>query len=171
MTDPVTITFTSSTSFDVSGASAGLPVTGVGYTSGSPLSFNGWTAVISGQPRAGDVFNVVSNAGGNGDNRNALAMGRAELAGTVDGGRASFQDAYGRLVADVGVQTSRFAANRDAQEAMLTQLENEREAVSGVNLDEEAANLLRFQQAFQANARLIAVADELFESLLGAVSR
>ncbi len=169
--DPVTITFTGPGTFDVTGATTGSPTTGVVYTAGQPVSFNGWTVTINGSPQAGDVFRIDPNNGGVGDNRNALALAALQTTGTLDGGSATYEESYGRLVADVGTLTRQADISRASQEALLRQAEESREAISGVNLDEEAANLLRYQQAYQASAQVIGVADELFRTLIGVVSR
>ncbi len=170
LTDPVTITFDDPpTTFTVGGATTGSPSAGVAYSSGSPVSFNGWTISISGVPAAGDVFTVEPNTNGVGDNRNALSIAALQTADTLENHGASFGDAYGQLVAEVGTVTQRAETSRVAQEVLLRQAVDARDAVSGVNLDEEAANLLRLQQAYQANARVLAVADEIFDFLIGAV--
>jgi flagellar hook-associated protein 1 FlgK len=78
-------------------------------------------------------------------------------------------DTYGALVADVGTKTYQAGSNADMQESLLAQAEAAKSEVSGVNLDEEAADLLRFQQAYQAAAQVINVANSLFDSLLNAV--
>ncbi|MDX1734741.1 MAG: flagellar basal body rod C-terminal domain-containing protein, partial [Halioglobus sp.] len=82
-----------------------------------------------------------------------------------------YQDAYGRLVADIGVQTAAAQAGSETEGVLLQQAVAARDSVSGVNLDEEAANLIRYQQAYQAAAQIIAVADQLFQTLLGATQR
>ena len=87
------------------------------------------------------------------------------------GGSASYQDVYGALVADVGVKTRQAESSAGTEKALLQQAVAAREGVSGVNLDEEAANLMRFQQAYQAAAQVIAVADEVFQTLLNATRR
>jgi flagellar hook-associated protein 1 FlgK len=119
-----------------------------------------------------DPAEVAAAANGNavGDNTNALALAGLQTQGTMDGGRASYLDAYGEMVADIGIQTHRAAVNGDAQKALLNQAMEAREAVSGVNLDEEAANLLKYQQAYQASAQVISVVNSLFQTLFNAVS-
>ena len=82
-----------------------------------------------------------------------------------------FQGAYAQLVGELGTQTRSAQINADAQAALLSQAHESRDAVSGVNLDEEAANLLRFQQAYQALAQVISVSDSTFQTLLDAVRR
>jgi flagellar hook-associated protein 1 FlgK len=171
LADTVTIVFTGANTFDVTGATTGSPTTGVVYTSGDPVSFNGWTVTIEGNPQAGDTFTIEPNTGGVGDNRNALALAALQTSGTLDGGSASYEEAYGRLVADVGTATRQADINRAAQDALLRQAVESREAVSGVNLDEEAANLMRYQQAYEASAQVIGIADEIFQTLIDAVRR
>lgn len=167
LTDPVTITFNNPpTTFDVTGSTTGTPVTNVPYTDGSPISFNGWTVSISGAPAAGDTFTVKPNTTGVGDNRNALLLAGIQTGKSLDGGATSLQDAYGQLVTDVGTKTHQSDLAQQAQTAVLNQAQKDLKSVSGVNLDEEAANLVRYQQAYQAAAKLISVSTSLFDTLL-----
>jgi flagellar hook-associated protein 1 FlgK len=106
-----------------------------------------------------------------GDNSNALLLANLQVAQTMENATTSFQGAYGQLVGELGTQTRSAQINSDAQAALLSQAQQSRDAVSGVNLDEEAANLLRFQQAYQAIAQVISVADSTFQTLLSAVRR
>jgi len=89
----VTITFTSPNTFDVAGTGAGLPATGVAYTSGADISFNGWTVQISGTPATGDAFTVSSNLNGTTDNRKRAAARRAA---DPESGRERNRDLAGR---------------------------------------------------------------------------
>jgi flagellar hook-associated protein 1 FlgK len=133
------------------------------------IEANGWQVVIRGTPTEGDVFEIRNNAGGVGDNRGALALaGLADLR-TLAGGTATFAEGYAAVVADVGVETQRAKLNADVKTQLLENSKSQRESVSGVNLDEEAANLLRFQQAYQAAAQVIATAGTMFDTLLAAV--
>lgn len=166
----VTITFnTPPATFTVTGVSP--DPSPVAYTSGANIDFNGWRVQINGAPQAGDSFTVQHNTGGVSDNRNALLLAGLRTQLTLAGGNASYQDAYGQLVADVGSSTRQADIGRKAQETQLAQVKNAREAVSGVNLEEEAAALMRFQQAYQAAAQVISIADTLFQSLLLAIRR
>ncbi len=164
----VTLTFTSATTFDVSGTGTGNP-TGLAYVAGAPITFNGWTVEVSGAPVVGDTFDVVSNAGGVGDNRNALALGGLQSTPTLNAGSMTYGDGYGAVVTEVGTRTRQTEIEHSTQEALLDQATAARDSVSGVNLDEEAADLLRFQQVYQASARVVAIADEVFQTLLRAV--
>ncbi len=126
---------------------------------------------ISGTPVAGDAFVVSNNANGDSDNRNALQLVALQNDKTLLGGSASFQDAYSSLVSDIGTKTRHARVNAESQQGLLRQAQAQREEVSGVNLDEEAANLLKYQQAYQASAQVISAAQTLFETLLSATRR
>ncbi|MGF1616005.1 MAG: flagellar hook-associated protein FlgK [Gammaproteobacteria bacterium] len=114
---------------------------------------------------------AAGHSGSVGDNRNALALAALQTTPTLANQSATYEEAYGQLVVSVGATTRRAETQRGAQEILLQQVMEAREQVAGVNLDEEAANLLRYQQAYQASARFIAVADEVLSSLLAAVGR
>lgn len=172
ISDAVTITFNNPpATFNVAGATTGSPIVTVPYVSGQPISFNGWTVKVTGTPAAGDVFRVGKNTSGVSDNRNALLLTQLQTQPTLDNGTATYQDAYGQLVANVGTQTHQAEITRNAQEVLKNQAIESRDSLSGVNLDEEAADLVRLQQAYQAAAQVIAVSDTLFQALLGAVRR
>ena len=161
----VNITFPTATTYSIDGGAA------VAYTSGQPISVNGWSVEISGTPAAGDSFTVGSNAGGAGDNRNAQALIDSFKDPVFDGGTVSINASSTQLVGHIGVLTSQAQANRDAQAVIHEEAAAAQDSVSGVNLDEEAANMLKFQQAYQAAAQMIRVASTLFESLLSAAGR
>lgn len=161
---PVTITFTSAGTFDVNGTGTGNP-TGVAYVSGGAISYNGWTISISGAARAGDTFTVTPNTGGVSDNRNATLLAELQNRKGV-GGAASYQGAYSQSVAGIGAKTRELQVAATAQEALVSQTRSAQQSLSGVNLDEEAANLIRYQQMYQASGKMIEIASKLFESLL-----
>jgi flagellar hook-associated protein 1 len=141
------------------------------YTSGSPITYNGWSVSIDGTPSAGDTFTVSDNTGGTGDNSNALKLAASLDKGVLNGGNDSVNAALGRFIANVGVVTQQAQNNASAQQTVHADNVSARDSVSGVNLDEEAANLLKYQQAYQAAAQLIRVASTLFDTLLSATSR
>jgi len=171
LTQAVTITFNNPpTSYNVTGTGTGAP-TNVAYTSGAAITYNGFTVEVRGVPAAGDVFTVSANTGGVGDNRNALLLASIQQQSGLNGGTSTISNVYGGLVAEVGTRTRESELNQAAQQTLLQQAQANRDSVSGVNLDEEIADLLRFQQSFQAAAQIISIADDLFQVLLGAVSR
>ena len=132
-------------------------------------TFLGIQASIGGIPDEGDIFSINFNENAASDNRNALALSVLQVQGTLDGGTSNFSDGYASLVEIIGIETSSTRINRNAAEQVLQQTNTLRESISGVNLDEEAANLLRFEQLYSANARVITVANELFDTLLNTI--
>jgi flagellar hook-associated protein 1 FlgK len=166
----VTLTFTSAGTFDVSGAGTGNP-SGLTYVPGTPVTFNGWTLVLEGTPVAGDTLGIAANAGGTGNNGNASALAGATRTGVLDGGRTSIVDGAAQIVGVLGSKGQQAKVAQRASASLLEQAARARETLSGVNLDEEAAKLVRYQQAYQAASRVIAVADSLFETLLGSIGR
>lgn len=162
---PVTITFTSPTTFNVTGTGTGNPV-GLTYTAGANISYNGWTLQISGTPAAGDSFSVGPNTQGVADNRNALALGQLQTQNTLLGGTASYQSAYSQIVSEVGNKAREVEVTLSTQDSLVSQAQSAQQSLSGVNLDEEAANLLRYQQAYQAAGKMIDIASKLFDELL-----
>lgn len=121
---------------------------------------------ISGQVLAGDKFTLSRNAGATSDNSNALALGQLQTTNILNNGKATYQAAYAQLVGVVGNTARDVSVNLTAQTSLVTQLQTSQQSVSGVNLDEEAANLIRYQQAYQAAGKLIQVSSTLFNQLL-----
>jgi flagellar hook-associated protein 1 FlgK len=162
----VTLTFTSATTFDVTGVGTGNPA-GVAYTAGGNITYSGWTAQINGIPRPGDSFTISRNTSGVADNRNALLLSKLQTANTVANGTANYQSAYSQVVSSVGNRAREINVQSNAQTALVQQTTAAQQSLSGVNLDEEAANLIRFQQAYQASGRVLQVASKLFDTVLG----
>ena len=125
---------------------------------------------ISGTPAANDVIALADNKGGVADNRNAALLGALQtdklLFGSGGQATATLNNAYAQLVAKVGSKTREVQAGERTQTSLLDQAKASRDAVSGVNLDEEAANLVRFQQSYQAAAKVMGVAQRLFDEIL-----
>ncbi|MCL4720760.1 MAG: flagellar hook-associated protein FlgK [Gammaproteobacteria bacterium] len=141
------------------------------YTSGADIGFAGWTVQVQGQPQTGDRFYVAAGGAGSGDNRNALALAAVGQQGFFDGGTQSIANLGADIVASVGAAANRAAGDLTVQRTLREQAEIDVDNVSGVNLDEEAANLLRFQQAYQAASKVIGMADDLFRTLLQVIGR
>jgi flagellar hook-associated protein 1 FlgK len=128
----------------------------------------GATLELAGVPEAGDVLTISNNTSGAGDNRNALRMAELQTAASLLGNSASYQDVFASTVSSVGIQTRQAETSAETQVTLQRQAEQALNALSGVNLDEEAANLLKFQQAYQATAQVVASANEMFNTLLSA---
>jgi len=133
-------------------------------------SYKGYQVNISGQPKAGDTFTVDFNNNSQNDNRNALAMTNLDTAATMQNNSLSFSQAYGQLVEAIGTKSNLSQTNTDASKSLLQQTQTMRDGISGVNMDEEASNLIQFQQLYTANARVISVAKDLFNTLIQSVS-
>lgn len=101
-----------------------------------------------------------------GDNRNALAISNLQNVHLLNDGRTTVDDFYNAIVADVGVASNRNNEALGQQRSILTQLNKVRDQVSGVSIDEETTNLMQFQHAFDASARVIRVADEMLDTIL-----
>lgn len=180
LTNTVEIRFTSTSTYELWDMTSGaLPVPGT-YSTGDPITYNGWQIKITdgtGTPQAGDtfqikndgdVFQIKSNQGGVGDNRNALEMMALQTESQFMSGN-DYRGVYTSLTAEVGAESQHISSTLKSQQALLDQSTASREAISGVNLDEEAADLMRFQQAYQAAAQLIQVTNTLFSTLISAV--
>ncbi len=161
----VTLEFTDATHYSVNGAGSFT------YTPGDNIDINGWRVQINGTPETGDTFTVANNAAGVGDNRNALEMTRALSRGVLAGGTESLDGAVGRFVGGIGVSTAQANSSRDAQQIIYDDSVSSLENLSGVNLDEEAANMMRYQQAYQAAAQMIRVTQTIFDTLIEATRR
>ncbi|HFC53184.1 MAG TPA: flagellar hook-associated protein FlgK, partial [Gammaproteobacteria bacterium] len=154
----------------IAGPASYDPATGMDVVADNGLGY-GYELRIEGEPGLGDRFTAEYNSQGTGDNSNMLALAELQTSNSMLKGTASFLDAYAGIITDVGTRTYQADVANRAQQALLRQAVDAREAVSGVNLDEEAANMMRFQQAYQASAQVISAAQGMFDALLGAVRR
>jgi flagellar hook-associated protein 1 FlgK len=155
-----------------------LQSSGVGtWTAGTPLSLNGFELELNGVPRSGDAFSVGKTLYPASNNGNALAftalrdaelVGRAALSAGGVGGGSSITDAYAAAMANIGVRVQGARSTADISAAVAAQAEASRSARSGVNLDEEAARLIQYQQSYQAAAKILQVAQNIFDTLLDA---
>lgn len=173
LTDTIRFTYNSATSqfdvFDVTNAVALASVPAAAtYNSatGLAVTINGWSVKFTGSPENGDTFTVGPNTNGTSDNRNALLLSQLQARSTLVGGTASFEGAFGQTVSLVGNKTSEIQVTSEAQNRLIDQTESAQQSVSGVNLDEEAADLLRFQQAYQAAGKMLQISTTLFDTLL-----
>lgn len=182
----VTITITS---VPQTSSPAPAPITGLNVTPGQSNNLSYAIVVtsggvtqsytveqtFSGRPVEGDRFSVGQNLSGVSDNRNALRLvdlQNAQVVGVSSGPNGlvagvSFTDGYGDLVERVGTLTAQARIDDTATSAILKQATDNRDSLSAVNLDEEAANLIKFQQYYQASAQIIQVARSLFDTLIG----
>lgn len=149
------------------------------WTPGAPIALNGFELSINGVPANGDSFSVVKTAFPAANNTNALALvalrdsafvGRSMQGNGQLGGGQTVTDAYASTIANVGVRVQGAGTAATISSAVASQAELVRSAGSGVNLDEEAARLLAFQQSYQAAAKVLQVAQQIFDTLLQATN-
>ncbi len=138
----------------------------VDFVANGTLEFNGVSFKVTGAPVEGDRFMVGPNPSGVGDARNLLAIASLQTANTMGEGTATFQASYTQMVSEVGNKAREISVTLEAQQNLVTQWTDAMQSASGVNLDEEAANLLRYQQAYQAAAKMMTVASTLFDDIL-----
>lgn len=143
---------------------AGTP--SIPFTAGANYNFGGVNLKFAGTPAAGDTFTVSPNTNGTADNRNARLLGGLQTKPILDGGKATYQSAYAELVSFVGNKTREVQVNSQAGDTLLKQVTAAQQDVSGVNLDEEATNLLKYQQAYQAAGKVMQMASTLFDTVL-----
>lgn len=173
LTNPIQIVFTGAATFDVIDVNTSTTVAAAQvYNSlGTTLRYNGWEVTLRGAAQTGDKFNVEYNANGVGDNANARMLADLQNTKNMDKGKSSLQETYSALTSEIGTKT-RLANNFNAsQVALLGRADAQREQVSGVNLDEEAADMMRFQQAYQASAQILVAADKMLQTLFNALGR
>lgn len=184
-----TVTFDAANNYYVNNKDTGAVVTSGAYVSGNPITFDGIQITITGAITSADTFSVspLTNAIQNfgtaitdfrqvaaassaltlpGDNTNAVAIKNLADITLTDLSGNSFMNFYKEMVSNVATMSRAASDSLRFEENLLAETQNRREAVSGVSLDEEAANLIRFQRSFEAGARMIKVTDELLQTVL-----
>jgi flagellar hook-associated protein 1 FlgK len=176
---PMTLSFNAATG-NLAGfpATAGVTVTAGGvttnyaagasvpFTDGASYTVNGMHFTLNGKPADADTFQLAPNVGGSGDVRNAGLLGDLQAKNIFNNGSATYQSAYAELVGTVGNKAREVQVNAQAGAKLLAQVKGAAQDVSGVNLDEEASNLLKYQQAYQAAGKVMQIADTIFDTLL-----
>ena len=149
------------------------PGDAIPYVSGKPIQINGWSITLKGTPKNGDIV-TVGDAKLDGDNYtrnagNATALMNLRDVKMFD--ESTLSDGYASAMAQVGTRTQSALFASDLSKSIAVNLENDRTAVSGVNLDEEAAKLLQYQQAYQASAKMLQIAQSVFDTLIQNLGR
>lgn len=161
---PVTVTYGGvSTTYP-----PGAPIT---YTSGASINVGGASVIVSGTPANGDQFTLTpTTSNGNSDNRNGLLLANLQSASNVamtgSTNKSSYANAFAQMVSSVGNKARELKVTGDAELQALDQATAAMQSESGVNLDEEATNLIRYQQAYQAAGKMMQIASDLFDVLL-----
>lgn len=158
-----TIEFTDANQYTIDGAGP------YSYSPGDTIAANGWSFKLAGAPAAGDVFNITATGPGSSDNANVLNMAVLDEAKQLSDGTVSLNGALSSFTTAVASSAAQANYAHESEQTIHNQAVAARDAISGVNLDEEAADLIKYQQAYQAAAKIIASADNIFQTLLQAV--
>ncbi|BCF90044.1 MULTISPECIES: flagellar hook-associated protein FlgK [Paraburkholderia] len=165
----VTIDGTPPTSYNITAATPNVPYNpamGASMTiTGSTI--NNVSLQITGSPANGDTFTIAPNPAGGKDGRNAQSISNLVTAKSMGNGTLTLTDSYANYVNDIGNQTNQIQASSKSQTSLVTQITTAQQSISGVNINEEAANLLQYQQLYQANSKVIQTAQTLFQTILG----
>lgn len=162
-----TVTFGAGGNYSITDG-AGNTTTGT-YTTGQPITADGWSLSLTGTPASGDTFTVGTNSNGLNDNSNALSLAGLSDTGVLDGGKTSVVTSYANLTAQIGSAGSQASSDLSTQTNLYNQATSNQQSLAGVNLNQEAANLVQFQQAYQASAQVISTAEQLFTNLITAL--
>ncbi|MBJ7549114.1 flagellar hook-associated protein FlgK [Marinomonas ostreistagni] len=172
---PQTLYFTASDEVEIQDGSGTVLATLTGITDYSNLLEQagladdaGYDISLDGPPDAGDSFSISFNSDGESDNYNGLKLANLQTENTVEGTR-SFTEAFSALVTEVGSLTATLTTNMDASETIMNKSIAARDEVSAVSLDEEAVNLLRYQQSYTASAQVLSAAQSTFATLISAL--
>ncbi|MGA1695217.1 MAG: flagellar basal body rod C-terminal domain-containing protein [Burkholderiaceae bacterium] len=159
--------FTTDTSYQIQDLTTGSILANRTYTPGQPVEYLGLSLSFSTPPVAGDRFQIDGNQDGLGSNANAVRLSMLQNERVVGGGQGmTFSEAYSEVVTDVGNVAFQASIAQKALEVVHDQAVQARDKVSGVSLDEEAADLIRFQQAYQASAKVMQTASTLFDAII-----
>lgn len=181
---PWTMTYTATDTFEIVD-NLGNPIATSTFTSGQYQNIFenasvdvGFDFSVTGVPSIGDTFSISFNAGGFNDNRNGLAFSSLQtekttrlnpLSAPESDNAVNFNQSYADMVSLIGERTSQARNNEAASKALLDQTTAWYESLSGVSLDEEASNLVRFQQTYAAAAKIISTSQTVFDTLLASV--
>ncbi|MBM2768586.1 flagellar hook-associated protein FlgK [Burkholderia anthina] len=163
-TPPQTVEITDGTTQVPYDPSVGATLTMSGTAQGA---MNGVTVSLAGTPADGDAFKIGPYAGGTNDGSNALALSQIVSTKSFGNGSTTLTGAYAGYVNGIGNSASQLKSSSAAQTSLVGQITTAQQAVSGVNQNEEAANLMQYQQLYQANAKVIQTAATLFQTVLG----
>ena len=163
-TPPTSVTINNPTDTVPYDPAAGATMTMSGTAAGA---LNGVSVTLSGAPATGDSFTIGPYAGGTSDGSNALALSKLVNSKAFGNGTTTLTGAYASYVNGIGNTTTQLKSSSAAQTGLIGQITQAQQSVSGVNTNEEAANLMQYQQFYQANAKVIQTAATLFQTVLG----
>jgi flagellar hook-associated protein 1 FlgK len=164
-TSTLEVTFTSDSVYQIRDTQDATVLAQRTYVPGQPIAYQNLQVALTGTPKSGDIFTIDNNKDGFGSNDNLLRLIEVESA-KVLGNDETLHDAYLGLLNQAGSTARQAQVTQEALQVVYEQANEARDQVAGVNLDEEAANLIRFQQSYQASARLLQTANQLFDAIL-----
>jgi flagellar hook-associated protein 1 FlgK len=144
----------------------GVSLANRNWTQGEPVNYLGMSFKIRGTASVGDEFTIANDTSRTGDNRNALRLYKLTNESIFGAGQGSFQDVYGAVAAKVGATANSADVTAKSAQKSASDLKAAYDSKTGVDLDREAADLLRFQQAYQASAQVVSAAREMFSTLM-----
>ena len=162
---PLQINFTSDSTYQITDTQTSTVVAERSYVAGQAIQYQNLQVTLDGAPRSGDIFSIDNNSDGFGSNENLLRLIDIEAA-KVLGNNNTLHESYLGLLNEAGGTARQAQVTQEAMQVVYEQANEARDKVAGVNLDEEAANLIRFQQSYQASARLMQTANQLFDVIL-----
>ena len=163
---PFSVDFISATEYRITDTATSTVMATRDYAAGDAINYQSLTLSFDSAPKTGDRFVVDGNQGGVGDNGNMLLMVALQDKPVLEGGR-TIGDGYIDLVSTVGNKATLGKISQEALQVVYDQAVESRDQVSGVSLDQEAADLIRLQQAYQASAQIIQMSSKIFDSILG----
>ena len=162
---PLQINFTSDSTYQITDTQTSTVLAERSYVAGQAIEYQNLQVTLDGAPRSGDTFSIDDNSDGFGSNENLLRLIDIEAA-KVLGNNNTLHESYLGLLNQAGGTARQAQVTQEAMQVVYEQANEARDKVAGVNLDEEAANLIRFQQSYQASARLMQTANQLFDVIL-----
>jgi flagellar hook-associated protein 1 FlgK len=163
LTDGATPPNTITTGVTINGVAVPPPGSPIPYTAGATVTYGGVSFVMGGAPAGGDTFTVQANTDATKDNRNIQAMASLQTSDAM--GNTTFQDAYSSLVSVVGNKTSEVETLGAAEQSRITSVNDAMQSETGVNSDQELTNLIQYQTAYQAGAKIIQAASDMMNVL------
>ena len=164
--EPLTLRFTSTNTYTITDATTGtLLATRTGYNAASGIHYRNLAITLDGPPAAGDQFMIDGNQDGQGDNANIRAVAAMQTRTDIFPNNQTINDAYNGIVSSAGQASTQATIAQQALTVVNQQAVKAVDQASGVNINTEAADLIRFQQAYQASAKTIEVANQLFDTI------
>jgi flagellar hook-associated protein 1 FlgK len=163
---PLRLTFSSGNAYRITDERSGTVLAERTFTAGQAIAYRGLGLMLRGEPADGDSFLIDGNTDGTGDNGNANRLCALQADTSLFASGRTLAQSYADTVTGAGQVSSQASATQQALKVMEQQARQTRDSLAGVNLDNEATDLVRFQQAYQAAAKSVQIGTQLFEAVL-----